>query len=153
MCLCDQYGYKMLSQEYIMNYRIRELRDMTGLSQRDFAAKYDIPLSTLRKWEQGNATPAPYVVRLIASTLPGTDENRKVIKGDDSNIYLYDQNRNMVSDSLGNEIAVSESLDGVNEDNLKLYLKDLFESFYEIQEKFNRDCRFDKKENVIWSHE
>lgn len=136
-----------------MNYRIRELRDMTGLSQRDFAAKYDIPLSTLRKWEQGNATPAPYVVRLIASTLPGTDENRKVIKGDDSNIYLYDQNRNTVSDSLGNEIAVSESLDGVNEDNLKLYLKDLFESFYEIQEKFNRDCRFDKKENVIWSHE
>ena len=136
-----------------MNYRIRELRDMTGLSQRDFAAKYDIPLSTLRKWEQGNATPAPYVVRLIASTLPGTDENRKVIKGDDSNIYLYDQNRNTVSDSLGNEIAVSESLDGVNEDNLKLYLKDLFESFYEIQDKFNRDCRFDKKENVIWSHE
>ena len=29
-----------------MDYRIRELRDITGLSQRDFAAKYDIPLST-----------------------------------------------------------------------------------------------------------
>jgi len=52
-----------------MDYRIRELRDITGLSQRDFAAKYDIPLSTLRKWEQGNATPAQYVVRLIAATL------------------------------------------------------------------------------------
>ena len=136
-----------------MNYRIRELRDMTGLSQRDFAAKYDIPLSTLRKWEQGNATPAPYVVRLIAATLPGTDSTRIEIKGNEGNIYLYDKNRKTVSDSVGNEIAVSESLEGVNEKNLKLYLKDLFESFYNIQERFNRDCRFDKKENVIWSHE
>lgn len=143
----------MIYREYSMDYRIRELRDITGLSQRDFAAKYDIPLSTLRKWEQGNATPAPYVVRLIAATLPGTDSTRIEIKGNEGNIYLYDKNRKTVSDSVGNEIAVSESLEGVNEKNLKLYLKDLFESFYNIQERFNRDCRFDKKENVIWSHE
>jgi hypothetical protein len=27
----------------------------------------------------------------------------------------------------------------------------LFEAYYEIQDKFDRDCRFDKTEDIIWS--
>ncbi len=52
-----------------MKLEIRELRNKTGLSQREFAKRYGIPLSTLRKWEQGDAKPAPYIVSLIASKL------------------------------------------------------------------------------------
>ena len=52
-----------------MNTEIKELRIKTGLSQREFASKYGIPLSTLRKWEQGEAKPATYVVNLIADKL------------------------------------------------------------------------------------
>ena len=29
--------------------------------------------------------------------------------------------------------------------------KDLFEEFYAIQEKFNRDCKYDKEEDILWS--
>ena len=37
------------------------------------------------------------------------------------------------------------------EQNLVLYLKDMFDNFYEIQEKFNRDCKYDKEEDILWS--
>ena len=56
-----------------MSFSMKELRDSTGLTQKAFAKMYGIPLSTLRKWEQGESSPAPYVVRLIARALPCTD--------------------------------------------------------------------------------
>ena len=39
---------------------IKELRDKTGMTQRQFAERFRIPLGTYRDWEQGRAkTPAP----------------------------------------------------------------------------------------------
>lgn len=46
---------------------------------------------------------------------------------------------------------MQENLDGVKEQNLRLYLQELFEDFYEIQEKFNRDCRYDKEDDILWT--
>jgi len=37
--------------------RARTLRRALGLSQEEFAARYHIPLGTLRDWEQGRAEP------------------------------------------------------------------------------------------------
>ncbi|MBS0560704.1 MAG: helix-turn-helix domain-containing protein [Proteobacteria bacterium] len=37
--------------------RIRTLRRALGLTQEEFAARYQIPLGTLRDWEQGRAEP------------------------------------------------------------------------------------------------
>ena len=54
-------------------------------------------------------------------------------------------------DQVGNEIQIKEDLGEVDPGNLILYLEDLFEGFYEIQEKFNRDCRYDKQEKIRWS--
>ena len=48
-------------------------------------------------------------------------------------------------------IQIGEDLNGVKEKNLSLYVADLFESYYEIVDKFNRDCRLDKTEDIIWS--
>lgn len=134
-----------------MYYVIKELRESTGLTQKKFAAMYGIPLSTLRKWEQGEASPAPYVVNLIARTLPATDSGLKKIAGKDGMVFYYDKNQKAVSDARGNKIYIKEDLEGVKEKNLVLYLKDLYESFYEIQERFEQDCQYDKKEDILWS--
>ena len=134
-----------------MTYMIRELRDATGMTQKDFANMYGIPLSTLRKWEQGESSPAPYVLNLLAKTLPSIDDSLWKISGPGGVIYYYDITKRTVADMRGNVIMVQEDLKGIKEQNLILYLQDLFEDFYEIQEKFNRDCRFDKEEDILWS--
>lgn len=131
--------------------RIRDLRDTTGMTQKAFAAMYGIPLSTLRKWEQGEASPPPYVLSLIARALPCTDPGLRKIQGRDGDLYYYDRNKKIVSDARGNAIAVDEDLEGVKEQNLVLYLQELFEEFYRIQDKFNRDCRYDKEDDILWT--
>lgn len=45
---------------------IKELRAKTGLSQQAFGDWLHIPKRTIQDWEQGQRTPPPYVVELIA---------------------------------------------------------------------------------------
>lgn len=135
-----------------MKWLVRELRDLTGLTQRKFAETYHIPLSTLQKWEQGEASPAPYVVELLARSIPGAGEGKlqeKVIYKKE--IYYYCQVKSEVSDAQGNTIKILGKLDGVKRQNLGLYLHDLFESFYEVRDRFERDCRYDLEEDMIWT--
>ena len=134
-----------------MRIDIKELRESTGMTQKAFSEKFGIPISTLRKWEQRETSPAPYVAELIARTLPGTDPALRKITGKNGKFYYYDRYRKSVSDMQGNEIFIREDLEGVKEQNLALYPKDLFEDFYEIREKFNRDCKYDKEEDILWS--
>lgn len=133
-----------------MNVIIKELRKKTNLTQKAFADMLGIPLSTLRKWEQGEASPPKYVVDLITKSLPVTNTDLKKIEGRDGTVYFYDPDKKQVIDQTGNAITITEDLDGVKEQNLKLYISDLFESFHEIQERFNRDCRYDKQEDIHW---
>lgn len=132
-------------------YMIRELRDITGMTQKEFSNMYGIPLSTLRKWEQGDSSPASYVLNLIARTLPSVKGSLRKIEGQNGMIFYYDENKKTVSDVKGNEIIIQENLEGVKPQNLSLYLQELFEGFYDIQEKFNRDCKFDKEEDILWT--
>lgn len=134
-----------------MTYVIRELRDSTGLTQKEFADMYGIPLSTLRKWEQGESSPAPYVLNLLARTIPCINDSLWKINGTGGIVYYYDKNKRTVADMRGNAIMVQEDLKEIKEQNLILYLQDLFEGFYAVQEKFNRDCRFDKEDDIIWT--
>ena len=130
---------------------IKELRDSTGMTQKEFASRYGIPISTLRKWEQGESSPAPYVAALLARTLPDTESSLKRIKTRGGKTYYYKPVKKEVSDVKGNRITIQEDLVGVKEQNLALYLEDLFEGFYQLQDKFNRDCRYDKEEDILWS--
>lgn len=135
-----------------MKYAIRELRDKTGLTQKEFAETYGIPLSTLQKWEQAVMTPPDYVINLLARIIPGVDKNlMKIESKKTGNIYYYDKKKKTIKDSIGNEITVKESIDGVKMSNLGLYADDLFEMLYEIQKRFNDDCRFDKTEDFLFS--
>ena len=45
--------------------KLRVLRVRLGMSQRDFAALLDIPLSTLQNWEQRRTEPDPIAKTLI----------------------------------------------------------------------------------------
>ena len=133
-----------------MNNDIKDIRRKTKMSQSEFAELYGIPVSTLRKWEQGIASPPDYVINLIVKNLPSSDDSVESIEGRDGNTYYYDAEKSVVMDGKGNSIAVYEDLDGVKPNNLRLYVSELFEDFYEIQEKFERDCRYDKEEDINW---
>lgn len=133
-----------------MYHNVREIRETTGMSQSKFAKEYGIPVSTLRNWEQGNNSPAPYVLKLLARTLPSFNSSLNEIQGKKGRLYYYDKNQSCVLDIKGNRIYIKEKLEEINEQNIALYLDDLFDSFYDIQEKFNRDCKYDKEENILW---
>jgi putative transcriptional regulator len=54
--------------------RVRTLRRALGLSREEFAARYQIPISTLRDWEEGRAEPDPPArayLKVIASDPEG----------------------------------------------------------------------------------
>lgn len=44
---------------------IKEIRNLTNLSQSSFSKKYGIPLPTLRHWEQGQRECPKYVLDLL----------------------------------------------------------------------------------------
>ena len=44
---------------------IKELRALTGLSQKAFSDKYEIPKRTIEDWETGRRTPPEYVTKLL----------------------------------------------------------------------------------------
>ena len=135
-----------------MNYRIKELRLRTGLTQKEFAEAFGIPVSTLRKWEQGEATPPDYVAALIAERLPFTKQGLQKYQGKTRD-YYYDETAKIVYDTTGNGIRVDEDLHTVNPGNLQLYLDELFDAFYEIRRRFRSDCAYDRTEGILWSRE
>jgi len=133
-----------------LSINIRELRDKTGLTQKAFSELYGIPVSTLRKWEQGESSPPDYVIRLLARALPREDQITQKLQGQNGSVFYYNSGRQSVMDQFGNEIFIREDLKEVKKQNLILYLEDLFEDFYTIQDKFNRDCYYDKQEDIKW---
>ena len=44
---------------------IKQLREKTKLTQKEFAEKFDIPVRTIQKWECNGSTPPPYIPELI----------------------------------------------------------------------------------------
>lgn len=44
---------------------IKQLREITGLTQKKFGERYKIPLRTVQNWESGTNTPPDYIPRLI----------------------------------------------------------------------------------------
>ena len=48
---------------------IKELRERTGMSRKEFSKHTDIPVRTLEDWEAGRRTPPEYIPRLIAYQL------------------------------------------------------------------------------------
>ena len=132
-----------------MNYDIKLLRRRTELSQTAFAEKFHIPVSTLRKWEQGEASPPSYVVELLAKQLPAASGSLPPIHGTHGD-YWYDAAAGMIYDNQGNGIRTDADFSEVHPENLAIYADDLFQDFYALQKRFDGDCAADKKYDIIW---
>lgn len=48
---------------------IKEVRKRTGLSQSQFAKKFDIPIRTLQSWECNQAIPKDYILNMMNQIL------------------------------------------------------------------------------------
>lgn len=134
-----------------INMIIKEMRELTGLTQKEFAKKFDIPLGTLRRWEYGESKPAPYIIKLIANQLPVYKEGLKTVTTDNGIRYYYDRVSGTLMDESGIKISTNEKIDDVKDKNLSIYVQELFENYYQIIDKFERNCRLDKEEDIIWS--
>ena len=61
--------------------QIKELRESTGLSRKDFSLHVGIPVRTLEDWEAGRRTPPGYLPRLLAYQLKYEEMLRDAAKG------------------------------------------------------------------------
>ena len=85
---------------------IKEIRNTTGLSQRSFSKMFNIPISTLQKWEQGESSPTPYIIKLIANQLPIDNDNMCKIEDNNGKIYYYNRDAGYLIDSIGTKILM-----------------------------------------------
>ena len=53
---------------------VRELRELTGLTQEKFAAKLGVTYPTINRWENGRAKPSPLALKQIENLLRGLGE-------------------------------------------------------------------------------
>lgn len=44
---------------------IKEIRESNGLTQKQFAEHFDIPIKTIQNWEYGRTNPPDYVTKMI----------------------------------------------------------------------------------------
>ena len=56
---------------------IREMRSRLGITQSEFAARYDIPFRTVQNWEEGTRKPPKYVLDLLSNRVEIDLVNRK----------------------------------------------------------------------------
>ncbi len=58
-----------MSEQYTMAKLVRELREITGLTQEKFAAKLGVTFPTINRWENDRAKPSPLALEKIESLL------------------------------------------------------------------------------------
>lgn len=61
---------------------IKELRESTGMSRKEFSEHTCIPVRTLEDWEAGRRTPPEYIPQLIAYQL----KYEKLVEGKEANL-------------------------------------------------------------------
>lgn len=57
---------------------IKEIRELSGLSQSKFSEKYKIPKRTLEDWERGKNNPAPYLLSLLEKAVKDEPDDSKL---------------------------------------------------------------------------
>ena len=129
---------------------IKELRESTGLSQSEFAKAYNIPVSTLRKWEQNESKPPAYVIELIEKSLPFNNKRYKSFLGSDGQKYYLDKENKRISDSFGHWISFNEDVEGVIKENIGIYAENLFKKYYEAVNSIDNEIKYDKIDKIKW---
>ncbi len=77
--------------------KIRELREQTGMTRKDFAVHMGIPLRTVEDWEAGRRRPPEYIPRLMSYQLKYEELIKKAEGGKDrSEIVIFETEDNEV---------------------------------------------------------
>lgn len=121
---------------------IKEIRLRTKLTQKEFAERFQIPLSTLRKWEQCESKPSKYLLNLLVNAMPEYNPNLRVIKRN-NNIFYIDEDLKIIYDKYNNSIKYTEEIKNISENNLSVYINSYFKQFYELQKLLNQDFKYD----------
>lgn len=67
-----------------LSERIRALRAETGLTRKQFAEHFQIPLRTVEEWEAGRRKPPEYIPRLLKYQIMYEQQFDKQFKGDEN---------------------------------------------------------------------
>lgn len=128
---------------------IKELRRSTNKTQKEFASTYNIPLSTLKKWEQDESKPAPYFLSLLSSTI-GKGINLIEIT-DMEHTFYYDELTKTIYNKKGDSIKLDHDLFPIKQkENLIMILVSLFEEYDKVRNNFIRDVEFYRNEETVW---
>lgn len=139
-------------KERIDNMNIKELRNKIGLSQIDFAKRYDIPIRTLQRWEKGESQPIQCILKLIEKDIGNIIIEIEGNNKEQKTKYYYNSEKNLVSDKNGNYLSLNIDLNATSMHNLGLYLDTLFEKYYKARKIFEEELIGDKKseEKIEW---
>lgn len=126
---------------------VKEFRKKTKLSQSDFAKRFNVPLSTLRKWEQKETNPSKYFVELLLNL----DSNKDLCTiSNNKYYYQYDKRNMIVYNNKGIGLKIDFDITKSNKDNLIIMLNGLFDDYKKIVNKFNTLCKIDAEGNSKW---
>ena len=104
---------------------IKELRESTGMSRKEFSEHTGIPVRTLEDWEAGRRTPPNYIPRLIAYQLLFEKHKKR--------------NVSVIEDAEGNKIVVINDIAfkgrrSIQWDDVEKYLKRYVGDIFSIAE-------------------
>lgn len=97
--------------------RIRELRLQTGLSQSKFAKMFDIPVATLKDWEQERRNPPIYVINMIRTIL-----EYKGMLINENYIIACDKRRKSVENAMAIMLSATNGPDDLFMEALDSYI-------------------------------
>jgi len=130
--------------------KIREIRNLTGLSQSKFAEKYSIPLSTLQHWERDYTQPPKYFLELLKNTIGLETQGVMNFTGKNGELYIYYSDTQIISNLNGDSVHVTKTIEDVKKENIGLYLSDMFDYLEQAKKMFAIDCEEDLRSDIIW---
>lgn len=68
-----------MDEQHSMAKLVRELRELTGLTQEKFAAKLGVTFPTINRWENDRAKPSPLALEKIESLLRRLGDKGKAL--------------------------------------------------------------------------
>lgn len=68
-----------MDEQYSMARLVRELRELTGLTQEKFAPKLGVTFPTINRWENDRAKPSPLALEKIESLLRSLGDKGKAL--------------------------------------------------------------------------
>ncbi|MCR5747952.1 MAG: helix-turn-helix domain-containing protein [Lachnospiraceae bacterium] len=110
---------------------IKELRESTGMSRKEFSEHTGIPVRTLEDWEAGRRTPPEYIPRLLAYQLKYEDFSLIKEKSNDKVSIITDPDGKKVV--LINDIRF-KSRRSIDWDEIEQILRKYIGKYYEIAE-------------------